>query len=127
MFRTSHSLSLVVYGWIGAASPGHTMPASAHTHLPQVGEDPRRPIDTAAGSIGGTDEPQQALILDCPVRQRLMQPLVEAATGNLQHPTHRGHPVLVAMDIDEPVLYSGSVAKYRAVRSIDRCNTLCLS
>lgn len=50
--------------------------------------------------------------------------LVEAATGDIQHPTHRGHPVLVAVAIDEPVLYSGSLAKYRGFFSMSRSSSV---
>lgn len=47
-------------------------------------------------------------------RYRLMQPLVQPCSGHLQHAAHQHQRKLVPMFVHEPVLYSGSLAKYRA-------------
>src|SRR5215510_11608690 len=43
-----------------------------------------------------------------------MQPVIEARTRNAQHSAHRHDPELPSVLVDEAVLYSGSLAKYRA-------------
>ena len=56
-----------------------------------------QPIDssvhTAARRIRGPDQIEQAQVLDGSIRQRLAQPLVEAAARDVEHATHRRNTV----------------------------------
>jgi len=52
-----------------------------------------------------------------------MKPLIEARTRDAEHTAHGLDSELAPMLVDEAVLYSGSLAKYRAVSSTDQCNT----
>ena len=65
------------------------------------------PVNTAAGRVGSTDQHQQALVLDCAIRQRTFDPLAETAGRDFQQPTDQPHRVLVPMLLDEAVLHSG--------------------
>lgn len=99
---------------VGAHQSSNTMLAAGFAGFPQITKDTARTINTATGHIGVTDQVQQAAVFSFAVGDRLVQPLIEPGTSNPQYPAHRGDRMLVAMLVDEAVLHSGSLAKYRA-------------
>ena len=60
------------------------------------------------------DHLDQSRIFLRTVRDRLMQPLVKPGPRYFQDTTHQHERKFVPVLIHEPVLYSGSLAKYRA-------------
>ena len=77
------------------------MLAASLSGFAQVQEHPRAAIYPAAGSVGRSNEAQQALILDGPVRQRSMHPSIETASRYAQNPAHRGSVVFGMMGMKE--------------------------
>jgi hypothetical protein len=93
---------------------GHPLASDAFARFTKIQEDSRTPIDAATRGVSLSNEDKQPLVLDRSVRQRLVDPRIEAARSDFQDPTHRPNREPIAMGMDERVLYSGSLAKYAA-------------
>ena len=99
---------------VGHVAAGNPILATGFASFSKVQEHPWRTVYTRAALIRCQDLRQQPLVINGSVRQGLMQPLIKPATSHLEHATHGLRIEFVSMIVDEPVLYSGSLAKYRA-------------
>ena len=88
------------------------MLSAAFSCFAQVSEHARRAVNSTTDGVRIANEPEQTFIFDRAIRQRLVQPLVETGTRDLQHAAHRREAEFMPVLVDEAVLYSGSLAKY---------------
>ncbi len=93
---------------------GNTVSAAYFTDFTKIAVNPAITVDSAAQCISIADELQQPLIILFSGRNRAMKPDVKSRTGDLQNPTHCYDRPDFTVIVDEAVLQSGSLAKYRA-------------
>ncbi len=96
---------------------GNTVSAAYFTDFTKIAVNPAITVDSAAQCISIADELQQPLIILFSGRNRAMKPDVKSRTGDLQNPTHCYDRPDFTVIVDEAVLQSGSLAKYRAAFS----------
>jgi hypothetical protein len=77
------------------------MLAARLSGLTQVQEDAGRAVDPLTRDEGRPDQTQQPGILLGTIREGLLEPLVVATRGHVEHATQRLHAVLDAMRLDD--------------------------
>src|SRR5690348_6749089 len=100
--------------FMGSHDLRNAMLATRLARFTQVAEHAARAVDATAGDVRVADHAQQALIFDGSLRHGCVQPLIETAARDTQHSAHYLDPKLATVIVDEAVLHSGSLAKYRA-------------
>ncbi len=71
--------------------PGNSLAADLLSRFTQVKEDSRTSVDPTARRIRLLDEFEQSFVFNRSIRQRPMDPSVEATSGDFEDPTHRLH------------------------------------
>ena len=107
---------VAVYGFdvIRFHDAGNAVTTADLTCLSQIEVNASIAIHTTAGGVRGSDQRQEAAVLDGALRQRPESPIVITAPRSAQQSTHRSDGKTVAVIRNKPVLYSGWPAKYRA-------------
>ncbi len=94
--------------------PRHSLPTDAFPRFAKIQEHTGAPVDPATGCEGFTDQLKQSFVFDRTVRQRSVDPGIEAARGDLEDLAHPADREPITLRVDEGVLYSDSLAKYAA-------------
>ena len=94
--------------------PSHSLATDTFACFAKIQEHPWTPVDPSARVVRRTDELEEPLVFNRPVREGSVNPGVEAARSDFQDVAHRANRESVTLRVDERVLYSDSLAKYAA-------------
>src|SRR5581483_9883225 len=81
----------------------HAMLAAGLSSLTKVEKDPRRAINAVACCKRSADQAKKPCILSRSIRDRLLQPRIVTAGGDLKQSAHRPNAELMPMGLDESV------------------------